>query len=103
MTTIPSDIKLNSYPTEELNDILGYINQLDEIHKQAYNIAFDHLKTSFNIARSNGYKNWKQVLTFLREQDDDTKRSFNYNNDYVFDYETISESDAYKKWLKSKG
>jgi plasmid replication initiation protein len=107
MTTPPSELKINpyveTYSVEEQNDIYGYLNQLDELNKQAYTIAFDHLKSSFNISRSNGYKHWKQVLTFLREQDDETKQSFHYNNDYAFDCDTISESDLYKKWVKSKG
>jgi hypothetical protein len=32
---------------------------MDEIHKKAYSIAFDHLGSSFDVLRSNGYKEWK--------------------------------------------
>jgi hypothetical protein len=38
--------------------IYQYLNQLDEHHKQAYLIAKEHLGTSFNILKSNGYKEW---------------------------------------------
>lgn len=46
------------YPIEQQKNIIKYLSELDEINIKAYNIAFDHLGTSFNIARSNGYKEW---------------------------------------------
>jgi hypothetical protein len=33
---------------------------LDDHNKKAYEIAFNHLGSSFNIYRSNGFKEWKQ-------------------------------------------
>ncbi len=44
---------------EKQKDIYEYLNQLDELQKKTYKIAFNHLGTSFNIYRSNGYKEWK--------------------------------------------
>jgi hypothetical protein len=49
---------IKRYPIEEQKNIFNYLSQLDEINIKAYDIAFDHLGTSFNIARSNGYKEW---------------------------------------------
>lgn len=46
------------YPIEQQKNLFEYLSQLDEINIKAYNIAFDHLGTSFNIARTNGYKEW---------------------------------------------
>lgn len=46
------------YPIEEQRNIYKYLSQLDDINIKAYNIAFEHLGTSFNIVRSNGYKKW---------------------------------------------
>ena len=37
---------------------------MDEKKLKAYNIAFNHLGSSFNILKSNGYKDWaKNKLT----------------------------------------
>jgi hypothetical protein len=39
---------------------MDYLSQLTEIQKQAYLIAKDHLGSSFNIIKSNGYIQWKK-------------------------------------------
>lgn len=49
---------IKRYPIEQQKNLFEYLTQLDEINIKAYNIAFDHLGTSFNIARTNGYKEW---------------------------------------------
>lgn len=49
---------IKAYPIEQQKNLFEYLSQLDEINIKAYNIAFDHLGTSFNIARTNGYKEW---------------------------------------------
>ena len=41
---------------EEL--IQQYLDQMNEQERKAYIIAKDHLGTSFNVARSNGYIAW---------------------------------------------
>jgi len=57
------DIKVpafvSTYSIETQKEIYEYLNQLDENNKKAYLIALDHLGSSFNIFRSNGFKNWK--------------------------------------------
>jgi hypothetical protein len=40
------------------SDIDLYLTTLNEQQRKAYNIAKRHLGTSFDIARSNGYKEW---------------------------------------------
>ena len=42
----------------EDNFIEEYISQLTEVEKIAYEIAKEHLGSSFNIQRSNGFKEW---------------------------------------------
>jgi len=52
-----SDI-IKKYPIDQQKQIFDYLSEMDEHNRNAYNIAFDHLGTSFNIARSNGFKEW---------------------------------------------
>ena len=40
------------------NKIQEYINSLNEIQKKSLSIAQQHLGTSFDIERSNGYKEY---------------------------------------------
>ena len=42
-----------------------YISQLTEVEKIAYEIAKEHLGSSFNIYRSNGFKEWLKKKTSL--------------------------------------
>ena len=49
---------------ENQKNILEYLKTMDEKKLKAYNIAFNHLGSSFNILKSNGYKDWaKNKLT----------------------------------------
>ena len=50
---------IKQYPVETQIEVFQYLNELDEINRKGYSIAYDHLKTSFNILRSNGFKKWK--------------------------------------------
>ena len=50
---------VKKYPYETQKEIFEYLSEMDEIHKKAYSIAFDHLGSSFDVLRSNGYKEWK--------------------------------------------
>ena len=50
---------IHKYTTEEQQLIYKYLSQLDESQQQTYNIAKDHLGTSFNIMKSNGFEKWK--------------------------------------------
>jgi hypothetical protein len=49
---------LKRYPIEKQREIFEYLSEMDEHHRKAYDIAYNHLGTSFNIARSNGFKEW---------------------------------------------
>ena len=42
--------------------IVQYLSQLDSIDKKAYKIAKEHLGSSFNIVKSNGFCDWKKLL-----------------------------------------
>jgi hypothetical protein len=54
---IPETIK--KYPLEKQREIFNYLSEMDEHDKKAYSIAFNHLGSSFDIYRSNGFKEWK--------------------------------------------
>lgn len=49
---------IKTYSIEKQREIFEYLSQLDEHNRKAYDIAYCHLGTSFNIARSNGFKAW---------------------------------------------
>jgi hypothetical protein len=49
---------LKSYSIEKQREIFEYLSEMDEHNRKAYDIAYIHLGTSFNIARSNGFKEW---------------------------------------------
>jgi len=49
---------VKTYPIEKQKLIFEYISEMDEHHRKAYSIAYNHLGTSFNIVRSNGFKKW---------------------------------------------
>jgi hypothetical protein len=40
------------------SNLIQYLNQLDPIEKKAYKIAKEHLGSSFNIVKSNGFCDW---------------------------------------------
>lgn len=42
------------------DDVANYISQMNELQRKAYLIAKHHLGTSFNIVKSNGYKEWQK-------------------------------------------
>ena len=48
----------NNHNSLQQIEIDEYIQQLDKLEKQAFLIAQDHLRTSFNICKSNGFKEW---------------------------------------------
>lgn len=57
-----SDLKLpdnfESYDIKLQTSIIEYLSQLSSIEKKAYKIAKEHLGSSFNIIKSNGYCDW---------------------------------------------
>jgi hypothetical protein len=56
---LPVPDLIYSYDEEKQSEIFDYLNSLDEMQKKAYLIAKSHLGTSFNIYKSNGFKEWK--------------------------------------------
>jgi hypothetical protein len=47
----------NCSKEEQLN-VFQYLNSFNETQKIAYKIAISHLGSSYNLCRSNGYKEW---------------------------------------------
>jgi len=57
---LPIPETVYKYSLENQKEILEYLQSMDEHHTKAYLIAVSHLGTSFNIQKSNGYKEWKK-------------------------------------------
>jgi len=59
---ITMDLKLpdnfESYDAKLQSNIIKYLEQLNSIEKKAYKIAKEHLGSSFNIVKSNGFCDW---------------------------------------------
>ena len=53
---IPSTVK--TYSNEKQQEIFNYLQEMDDHNRKGYTIAYSHLGTSFNIYKSNGYKEW---------------------------------------------
>ena len=55
-------VSINNYflgATPEVKDLVAlYISQLSPMETKAFNIAKEHLGTSFHIQKSNGYIQW---------------------------------------------
>jgi hypothetical protein len=49
-----------NYSLEIQENIVKYISELTPIEKKAYNIASEHLGSSFHLLRSNGYIEWNK-------------------------------------------
>lgn len=49
-----------SYDENTQDQIIKYLKQLDTIEKKAYMIGFQHLGSSFNLIKSNGFNDWKK-------------------------------------------
>jgi hypothetical protein len=59
---IPIPELVKTYAPEKQKEISDYLTHMDDHHKKAYLIALNHLGSSFNICRSNGFKEWKNSL-----------------------------------------
>jgi hypothetical protein len=55
---LPLPDNFNSYDEGLKANVIEYLSQLDPIEKKAYKIAKDHLGSSFNIVKSNGFCDW---------------------------------------------
>lgn len=49
-----------TYSHDIQKEIFEYLSQMDSMHIKSYLIAKDHLGSSFNIYKSNGFKEWKK-------------------------------------------
>ena len=57
---IPIPDVIKTYSFEKQREIFEYLNEMDDINKKGYLIAFNHLESSFDICRSNGFIEWKK-------------------------------------------
>ena len=58
---LPISESIKIYSEEEQKEIFQYLNEMTTFERIAYEIAFQHLGTSFNIYRSNGFVEWKKT------------------------------------------
>ena len=58
METNDLPCRFENCDVETQQSILLYLSSLNEIQTKAYLIAKDHLGSSFNVVKSNGYINW---------------------------------------------
>jgi hypothetical protein len=55
---LPNNFEKYDENTQTL--IINYLKQLDKIERQAYSIGKNHLGSSFNVVKSNGFVDWKK-------------------------------------------
>lgn len=55
---LPISPKILILPEEDKKLIFEYLMNLTETEKICYKIAYQHLGSSFDILRSNGYSDW---------------------------------------------
>lgn len=60
---LPISQKINVLPEEEQKLVFNYLANLSETEKICYKIAYQHLGSSFDILRSNGYSDWLKKTT----------------------------------------
>jgi hypothetical protein len=58
---LPNNFEMHS--EEEQILLIEYFRQLTPIQKHAQRIGYDHLKTSYDPFRSNGFADWKKKLS----------------------------------------
>jgi hypothetical protein len=58
ISDIPLPINYENYDDDTQAAIIEYISHLSTIEKKAYKIAYNHLGSSFNVVKSNGYNEW---------------------------------------------
>ena len=56
--TIPPSTML--YSKDQQKEMFQYLSEMNENERIAYEIAVNHLESSFNIYRSNGIIEWKK-------------------------------------------
>lgn len=58
MSNLPLPEHFAKYNQDTRDKIIKYLEQLTPIERLAYQIAYDHLGSSFNIVKSNGFCDW---------------------------------------------
>jgi hypothetical protein len=58
ISELPLPNNFENYDTETQSCIIEYITHLSDLEKKAYKIAYNHLGSSFNVLKSNGYNDW---------------------------------------------
>ena len=55
---LPNNFEKYEHVVQE--SLIKYLKHLDSIERQAYTIGKQHLGSSFNVLKSNGYVDWKK-------------------------------------------
>ena len=58
ISELPLPNNFENYDIDTQSAIIEYITHLSDIEKKAYKIAYNHLVSSFNVVKSNGYNDW---------------------------------------------
>ena len=58
ISEIPLPNNFENYDSDTQSSIIEYITHLSDLEKKAYKIAHNHLGSSFNVFKSNGYNDW---------------------------------------------
>ena len=56
---LPFSETIKLYSEEQQKEIYQYLNELTDHDRVGYEIALNHLGTSFNVYRSNGFIEWR--------------------------------------------
>ena len=57
---LPISDSIKLYSEEQQQEIFRYLSEMNPTERTAYEIALNHLGTSFNVFRSNGFIEWKK-------------------------------------------
>ena len=58
ISELPLPNNFENYDSDTQASVIEYISHLSDIEKKAYKIAHNHLGSSFNVVKSNGYNDW---------------------------------------------
>ena len=58
ISELPLPNNFENYDSDTQSYIIEYITHLSDLEKKAYKIAHNHLGSSFNVFKSNGYNDW---------------------------------------------
>lgn len=58
ISELPLPNNFENYDIDTQSSIIEYITHLSDLEKKAYKIAHNHLGSSFNVFKSNGYNEW---------------------------------------------